>query len=173
MEMKMEMEMKMKNGNENRHLSKNGTKKRLFLLCILTSFCLLVNPKASVWCIHVTSIQTNFNSQCVFHFFGVTREKELFLNGRFSGCNLMRQSSNQKLDQYIRNIYLFSHLVFYLFKKQWKYVKQITKRCMKNFTEDKWIAILATKSWNVTNEEDCRPLNRLLKRYHLKKFLTT
>ena len=41
----------------------------------------------------------------MFYFFGVTREKELFPNGRFSGCNLMRQSSNPKRDQFIRNIY--------------------------------------------------------------------
>ena len=45
-----------------------------------------------------------FNSQCAFHFFGVTREKELFPNGRFSGCNLMRRSSNPKRDLPFRKI---------------------------------------------------------------------
>ena len=44
-------------------------------------------------------------SSSVFYFFGVTTEKELFPNGRFSGCNLMRQSSNLKRDQFIRNMY--------------------------------------------------------------------
>ena len=47
-----------------------------------------------------------FNPQSVFYFFGVTGEKDPFPNGRFSGCNLMRQSSNPKRDQFIRNIYV-------------------------------------------------------------------
>ena len=38
-----------------------------------------------------------------------TKEKELFPNGRFSGCNLMRQSSNPKQDQFIRNMYYSDH----------------------------------------------------------------
>ena len=38
------------------------------------------------------------------------KEKELFPNRRFSGCNLMRQSSNPKRDQFIRNIYRQSSL---------------------------------------------------------------
>ena len=56
--------------------------------------------------------KTSFNSQCVFHFFGVTREKELFPNGRFSGCNLIWQSSNPKRDQLIRNTMELSVLSF-------------------------------------------------------------
>ena len=45
-----------------------------------------------------------FNSECAFPFIGDTREKELFPNRRFSLCNLMRQSSNPKQDQFIGNI---------------------------------------------------------------------
>ena len=51
------------------------------------------------------------NSQCAYHFFKVTREKELSPNGRFSGCNLMRHSSNPKQDQFIRNIYYTAPLL--------------------------------------------------------------
>ena len=56
-------------------------------------------PLLALWLeTNSTSKYKHFNSQCVLHFFGGIKEKKLFINGKFSGCNLMRQSSNSKRD---------------------------------------------------------------------------
>ena len=85
-----------------------------------------------------------FNSQCALHFFGVIREKELFPNWRFSGCNLMWQSSNPKRDQFTRNMHSIVGLAcFDLQLIRWK----IYFSSHKKLNNKDWLFFKLRKEW--------------------------